>query len=126
MQQVLLIMIESLRAGKIRDPEKLASFVLGTSRMVVLEIRRGSARRERLLEKYLPRDMSVAAEPPADLDRLAECLQGLAERERSVVVMTFYEEQGSDTVGRSLGLTNENVRVIRHRALSRLRKCMAA
>ena len=48
-QQVLLITIQSVRAGKVRDPEKIESFVLGTCRMTVLEIRRGSARRERLL-----------------------------------------------------------------------------
>jgi len=32
MQQVLLMTIESLRAGRVRDPEKLASFVLGAAR----------------------------------------------------------------------------------------------
>jgi RNA polymerase sigma-70 factor (ECF subfamily) len=38
--------------------------------------------------------------------------------------MTFYEEQSSETVAGALGLSNENVRVIRHRALGRLRGCM--
>ncbi len=123
-QQVLLIMIESLRAGKVRDLDKLPSFVLGTCRMVVLESRRGSSRRERLLEKYLPRDWAVSPEPLAGLDRLAPCLRALAERERTVIMLTFYEEHSSDMVGRSLGLSNENVRVIRHRALGHLRKCI--
>jgi RNA polymerase sigma-70 factor, ECF subfamily len=123
-QQVLMITIESVRAGKVRDPERIGSFVLGICRMVVLEIRRGGARRERLLEQYLP-PVSASPEPPPDLDKLAECLGRLAERERSVVVMTFYEEHSSETVAGSLGLSNENVRVIRHRALGRLRKCMA-
>ena len=122
-QQVLMITIESVRAGKVRDPDKIASFVLGTCRMVVLEIRRGGARRERLLEKYLP-PVSPFPEPAPDLDKLADCLGRLAERERSVVVMTFYEEHSSETVAGALGLSNENVRVIRHRALGRLRKCM--
>src|SRR5690348_15067279 len=52
-QQVLIMTIESLRSGKVRDLGKIESFVLGMCRMVVLEIRRGGARRERLLEKYL-------------------------------------------------------------------------
>src|SRR5689334_16797747 len=72
-QQVLMITIESVRAGKVRDPEKLASFVLGTCRMVVLEIRRGRARRERLLEQYVP-PVSAFPEPAPDLDKLADCL----------------------------------------------------
>lgn len=123
-QQVLLIMIESLRAGKVRDTEKLPSFVLGTCRMLVLDMRRGAARRERLLDQYLRPAASVSPAPMPDLERLAECLRALAERERSVIMLTFYEEQSGETVGRSLGLSNENVRVIRHRALGRLRKCM--
>ena len=40
-QHVLLIMLKSIRAGRVRDPEKLASFVLGTCRMTVLDLRRG-------------------------------------------------------------------------------------
>ena len=122
-QQVLMITIQSLRAGKVREREKIESFVLGTCRMVVLDIRRGGARRERLREQYLPPGSSFR-EPAPDLDRLTECLGRLAERERSVVVMTFYQEHSSETVAGALGLSNENVRVIRHRALGRLRKCM--
>jgi len=87
-QQVLMMTIESVRAGKVRDLEKIESFVLGTCRMVVLEIRRGGARRERLLEQYLP-PVSAFPEPAPDLDKLSECLRRLAERERSIVVMTF-------------------------------------
>ncbi len=126
-QQVLMMTIENLRAGKVRDLQKIESYVLGTCRMVVLEIRRGGKRRERLLEQYLP-PASVFPEPAPDLaldiDKLAQCLNTLAERERSVVVMTFYQEHSSETVGAALGLSNQNIRVIRHRALGRLRKCM--
>jgi RNA polymerase sigma-70 factor (ECF subfamily) len=42
-QQVLLMTIEKLRAGRLREPEKLASFVLGVCRFVVLNLRRGTA-----------------------------------------------------------------------------------
>jgi len=124
MQQVLMMTIESMRAGKVRDLAKIESFVLGTCRMVVLEIRRGRDCRRSLLGRYLP-PVSAFPEPAPDLDKLAECLGRLAERERSVVVMTFYEEHSSDTVAGALGLSHENIRVIRHRALGRLRKCMS-
>jgi RNA polymerase sigma-70 factor (ECF subfamily) len=126
-QQVLLITLESLRAGRLREPEKLASFVLGTCRLVVLDIRRGAARRERLLNQYAHETPAVALPeiPSPDLDKLAGCLMHLSERERSVVVMTFYHDQSSDEVGGSLGLAPGNVRVIRHRALGQLRKCLS-
>ena len=38
-QHVLLTTLERLRAGEVREPEKIASFVLGMCRMTVLEIR---------------------------------------------------------------------------------------
>jgi RNA polymerase sigma-70 factor (ECF subfamily) len=125
MQQVMWMTIESLRAGRVEDPEKLASFVLGTCRQVVLDLRRGQARRERLLERFAT-EMATAEwqEPPLDLDRLRECLERLSERERSVVVMTFYAERATAEVAAHLGLAAGNVRLIRHRALGRLRGCL--
>ena len=126
-QQVLMIALERLRAGKLRDAERLVSFVFGTCRMTVLELRRTGARRERLLERYAE-DLPVvdaAASPRLDEARVAGCLERLSERERSVLVMTFYDDQPAREVAESLGLTEGNVRVIRHRGLERLRDCVA-
>jgi RNA polymerase sigma-70 factor (ECF subfamily) len=39
--------------------------------------------------------------------------------------MTFYNEQTSEELTSFLGLSAANVRVIRHRALGRLRDCMS-
>src|ERR1019366_7382851 len=50
--QVLITTLEALRAGRLREPEKLASFVLGTCRMTVLDLRRGAQRKIRLLEQF--------------------------------------------------------------------------
>jgi RNA polymerase sigma-70 factor, ECF subfamily len=127
-QQVLLMTLERLRAGKVREPDRIASFVLGTCRMVVLEMRRGTRRREDLLEAYGDTDAVFEAPEPLalDADRLAGCLEALAERERSVVALTFFADQPAEAVGKALGLAAGNVRVIRHRALGRLRECMGA
>jgi RNA polymerase sigma-70 factor (ECF subfamily) len=126
MQQVLLMTLERLRAGRLRDPERIASFVLGMCRMAVLEIRRGTRRRETLLAAYGDTAEAVEAPEPLTLeaDRLAACLQALAERERTVVVLTFFAEKPGDEVAQELGLSAGNVRVIRHRALARLRECV--
>jgi RNA polymerase sigma-70 factor (ECF subfamily) len=125
-QQVLLMTLERLRAGKVREPEKIVSFVLGTCRMTVLEIRRGTMRRETLLETWGDAAKSFESPEPLalDPDRLAECLAALSERERSVVVLSFFAEKQADEVGAELAISGGNVRVIRHRALARLRECM--
>lgn len=127
-QQVLLLALESLRAGKVREPERIASFVLGACRMTVLEIRRGARRREALLEAWGDRAQAFESPEPLalDPDRLARCLEALAERERSVVLLSFFADKAADEVGAELALSSGNVRVIRHRALSRLRDCMGA
>lgn len=125
-QQVLLMTLERLRAGEVREPEKIASFVLGASRMTVIEMRRGTRRREALLETW--GDAAEAFEAPEPLvldpDRLAGCLGALSERERSVVVLTFFADKPADEVGAELAISAGNVRVIRNRALARLRGCL--
>ena len=125
-QDVILMTCDSLREGKVQNPGSLPSFVLGMCRKVVANQRRGERRRRDLLERHgrelLP--ASTDPEPVLDLDRLGRCLAALAERERTVVVSSFYAERSADEIGAELGLTVGNVRVVRHRALARLRACM--
>jgi RNA polymerase sigma-70 factor (ECF subfamily) len=95
--------------------------------MTVLDQRRTAQRQSTLLQEF--GDVLVTAQPgtpPTDRDRLARCVQGLKERERSVVVLTFYDERTAADSGRALGLSEANVRVIRHRAIKQLRACMEA
>jgi RNA polymerase sigma-70 factor (ECF subfamily) len=125
-QQVLITTLEALRAGRVRDPEKLASFVLGTCRMTVLDLRRRAQRKERLFAQF-GTELPAAFQPSMlrmDRERLAGCVQDLKERERTVVVMTFFDEQTSADVAGFLGISEANVRVIRHRAIHQLRECM--
>jgi RNA polymerase sigma-70 factor (ECF subfamily) len=125
MQQVMLLMIERLRAGALREPERLASFVFGICRMVVLDLKRGHARRERLLDIYGEALLPPEASPPnLDQKRLAHCLECLPERERTVLLLSFYDDMPADTLARELDLSPANVRVIRHRGLARLRRCV--
>ena len=96
-QDVLVLTLERLRAGRVREPDRLASFVLGACRLVVRNHRRGRRRHDALLDRFsgsFPRQ----AEPGGfllDRGRLRDCLARLAERERSVLVLTFYAEAPS-------------------------------
>jgi RNA polymerase sigma-70 factor (ECF subfamily) len=126
-QQVLLKTIEALRAGRLRDHDKLAHFVLGTCRMTVVDLRRTARRQEALLNTYASSLVPEhATAPQLDEGRLARCVQALKERERSVIVMTFYDEASAARTGGLLGVSEANVRVIRHRAIRQLRACMEA
>ncbi len=125
-QDVLLMVLQKLRARAVREPERLASFILGTSRQVVIDGRRSGRRRERLLETFAGDLLPAVGEDVEALDagRLRACLQGLPERERVVLMMSFYDDQPADAVGVELGLSAGNVRVIRHRGIERLKVCM--
>jgi RNA polymerase sigma-70 factor (ECF subfamily) len=125
-QQVMITTLEALRAGRLREHVKLASFVLGTCRMTVLDLRRGARRKQGLLEQF-GTDLLAPAQPSMprlDHERLRRCVQSLKERERTVVVMTFYDERTGADVASFLGVSEANVRVIRHRAIHQLRECM--
>ena len=125
-QDVLLMTLQKLRAREVREPERLASFIFGTSRQVVIDGRRSGRRRERLLETFAGDLLPVVGEDVETLDagRLRACLQGLPERERAVLMMSFYDDRSADAVGVELGLSAGNVRVIRHRGIERLKGCL--
>ena len=129
-QAVMVIVLEAVRAGTVREPDKLPSFVLGTCRHVAGGWRRGEARRQGLLDRFgdalagAARDATAA--PSVDLQRLAGCLGGLPPREQLVINLTFYEDRDADEIAAALATTTGNVRVVRHRALARLASCMGA
>jgi RNA polymerase sigma-70 factor (ECF subfamily) len=126
-QQVLIKTIEALRAGRVRATDKLAAFVLGTCRMTVLDLRRTARRQEQLLAEFGSELIPAApAMPRVDDDQLTRCVQTLNERERTVIVLSFYDEQTARETAGFLGISEANVRVIRHRAIRQLRTCMEA
>lgn len=126
-QHVLLKALEALRAARLQDPEKLAPFILGTCRMTVLDLRRTTHRQAALLSMF-GGDLTPSPSPSPALDeaQLTRCVQALRERERSVIVMAFYDEHTARQSATFLGTSEANVRVIRHRALKQLRACMEA
>ena len=125
-QEVLLLTIERLRAGEVRRPEEIGSFILGTSRMMVHAERRLARRREALAARFMLPDMESAASSTAPLDapRVAACLRALAERDRLVIVLTFYADREAPRIAQDLGVSPGAVRAIRHRAIARLRECV--
>jgi RNA polymerase sigma-70 factor (ECF subfamily) len=127
-QQVMLVVIERLRGGAVRDPEQIASFVLGTSRMVAIGLRRTELRREHIRDRFESREPAVVGIDEAAMDgaRLRPCLAAVKERERTILLLTFYAEKGAGEIAAALGMTPGAVRVSRHRALASMRECLEA
>lgn len=125
-QDVLLRTIERLRAGEVRQPEEIGPFILGTSRMMAQAGRRVARRRDALAARFTDTEVETAPSSTAALDapRVAACLRALAERDRLVVLLTFYAEAAAPRIAADLGVSPGAVRVIRHRAMARLRDCV--
>jgi RNA polymerase sigma-70 factor, ECF subfamily len=126
-QTVLLGLLQAARDGRVRAPEQLVRFVLGTCRNAVLRVREIDRRAEPTPDEVLV--AAVGGEAPRDPVNAAvllRCMGGLGDRARRVLELCFHDELESDEVARRLDLTRGNVRVIRHRALAALRTCLDA
>ena len=125
-QQVLLMTIERLRAGEVRNLEQIGSFILGASRMTCGTVRRTERRRQGLHAQFdVP--AGVDASSTSDVFGVAavgRCLGALRERDRAVLIQTYYADRSSSEIARALGMTDGAVRVTRHRALSQMRECL--
>jgi RNA polymerase sigma-70 factor (ECF subfamily) len=124
-QDTLLLTLEKLRSGKVREPGKIGAFILGVAR--TLSSTQGTREaRSRPLDEVTGElvHRSVAPPDPIASSRVAPCVEALPETHRAVILLSFYGEQTSVEVAASLGLTPSHVRVLRHRGVTRLRDCL--
>jgi RNA polymerase sigma-70 factor, ECF subfamily len=125
-QQVMLRVLEGIRAGRVEDPACLPSFIFGTCRHVSWEIRRADQRQRKIerASEGLQTDTSPPEHSQRDVLRLIGCMQSLPEREAQLLRMSFLDDRPTDEIAARLGLSAGNVRVIRCRALAKVASCM--
>ena len=123
-QAVMLAVIEAARAGRVEDPALIDRFVLGTCRNVALRMRSIDARAQPTDVASLDVMSLLPERESMEVGALSRCLAELDGRERSVLFLSFTEGKTSDTIASVLGTTAGNVRVLRHRAVVQLRRCM--
>jgi len=128
-QDVLLRVVDAIRGRRLEEPERLASFVLGTCRNLTWGAHRAEEKRARLaqaaaLNADLARDAASAPLEQSVVVQLLGCVSRLPGREAAVVRMSFWEDRVAEEIGARLGISAGNVRVLRHRALAKLVVCM--
>jgi RNA polymerase sigma-70 factor (ECF subfamily) len=123
-QTVLLAVLVAARAGRVEDAERFDRFVLGTCRHASMRMRDVAARAilvgddELDVTPFLPQTEFI------DTGKLMGCIAALDVRGRVVVMMSFLEERSADEIAKALETTAGNVRVVRHRAIGALRRCL--
>lgn len=127
-QDVLLLVVQALRSGKVSEPARFGGFVLGVCRNVARERARARDRRDALWEAYGPGLALLDADEPAshedEVALLEDCLGQLSARSRVVVRSAYVDGESSQEIAARLGVQEGHVRVIRHRALGTLRECL--
>ena len=125
-QAVMLAVLEAVRAGRIEDPARLDRFVLGTCRNVALRMRATDARARPTDDAELDAlGASYFQDVEAiDTGALVRCLNALDARGRTVVYLSFNEDRSAEHIATVVETTASNVRVLRHRAIAALRRCL--
>ena len=123
-QAVMLAVIEAVRAGRMDEPEHLDRFVLGTCRNVARRMRDVDARAQPTDVAVIDSMFSAPVVEPLDVGALHHCLGELDARSRSVVYLSFTQGRSAEQISAALETTAGNIRVLRHRALTQLRRYM--
>jgi RNA polymerase sigma-70 factor, ECF subfamily len=129
-QEVLTSVVLALREGRIESPELVGPYALSACRRRIADTHRTEARRSALREELGGLTVSALTEPPCveekrvDIERLVRALGPLSGRERQVMNETFSSERSAEEIAESIGTTPGHVRVLRHRALAKMRAAL--
>ncbi|HEY8923440.1 MAG TPA: sigma-70 family RNA polymerase sigma factor [Polyangia bacterium] len=127
-QAVLLAVLQAARAGRVAEPDHVDRFMLGTCRHVAQRMREVAGRvvaSDDVLAE-LPAPAAAYEHERVDGGPLARCLAALDDRARQVLMLSFTDECPSEEIGARLAISTANVRVLRHRGIAALRRCLDA
>jgi RNA polymerase sigma-70 factor (ECF subfamily) len=129
-QETFRLVLERIRRGEVREPEKLPGFVCSVARNLVIDYFRRVARQERLTENEGP----LLLPPPAPdqleellrKERAALVLQVLREmpnkRDVQVLFRFYLAEDEKEQICTDLGLNRFHFNIVIHRARRRFRE----
>jgi RNA polymerase sigma-70 factor (ECF subfamily) len=123
----LLLVVEALREGRVREPERVAAYAVGVCRNLARERARMGERRQELFARFGVTESDLVAwdsPPPVRRDHLEDCYSQLTDRARRVIRASFCDDDADGDIARTLAITEANVRIIRHRTLAALRQCL--
>jgi len=126
-QEILLAVLEALRAGRLEDVDRLSAFVQGTARNRINTY---------LANLYRDRDRPPPP-PEAQVATPDECyeqseravvvrraLRRLAPKDRMILLLTLVDGLKSREIAARLGISSERLRKRKSRALQRVRKAV--
>jgi RNA polymerase sigma-70 factor, ECF subfamily len=129
-QETFRLVLLKVRAGEVREPERLAGFVCGIARSLVIEHFRGTARLKARYEGEPDRQLPSAE--PSQLDRLLreeraalarKVLSELpSDRDRKILYRFYIEDDEKDDICADLGISALHFNQVISRARQRFKK----
>jgi len=130
-QDAILAVLSALREGRLREPEKLPAFVVGTGRNLINSCLRRRAQRPEPLtlgfdETTIPSPNPGASESLFEKDErrdvVLSALQELKPVDRGILYLTLAEGLNPREIALDMGLKPETIRLRKSRALRRVRR----
>jgi RNA polymerase sigma-70 factor (ECF subfamily) len=127
LHEILMIVLEAIRRGELREPGRLMGFVKTvTRRRVVAHIRIAAFQRRRFVtvdhvEPAAPAEQNPegCAARQEQLDRARGVLRRLSARDREIIERFYFAEQAPEQICREMKLTETQFRLCKSRAIAR-------
>lgn len=128
-QETFRLVLEKIRGGEVREPERLSGFVCGIARNLALV----QLRRARPLETLQESDVPQADDDPLDrllenerADAVRQVLRELRTPRDHEILRRFYiDEEEKESICADLGLSSLHFNRVLHRARERFRELYA-
>lgn len=124
-QEVLIVVLKALREGQLREPDKLAAFVQGTTRNIVNNYIRTRARRPEcdLDSVSVPSTDPVVEFESAERQRLVRReLESFSMTDQQILLLSMVDGHSLAEVARRLNLSHEAVRARKSRMVRKIMK----
>lgn len=114
------------RIDKVPEDDAALPWLYGVARKVLANHRRGDARLSRLRRRIAAEPVYPSRDPASETVRTVQeehlfaALATLREKDREVLLLTYWEQLPHEDIGRILGCSTEAVHVRRYRAVKRL------
>ncbi len=121
--ETFLRVLKAIRDQQVRTPDSLSSYILGVARNIILEALRSPHRAA--TERDVPEVVSPEPEPELD-EHVREAIQvtihRLKPKEREFLRLYYYDDLPKEEIARRIGITEERVRLVKHRCLKSFRE----
>jgi RNA polymerase sigma factor (sigma-70 family) len=122
-QDVLIAVLDAIKARKVREPERLAAFIHGVARNLAnnhIRSRSSGPQWVELQEEAVWLDGEEAAEMADRKRRLMNVIAGLEPVDRTVLTLSIVQGLSSREVAAATGLSDEATRARKSRAIKRV------